>query len=520
MIKILWVALMAIVLSACGGSNNSGKNMNPGTTPPNTPLTTQAQINAFASSGFNAQRMAEAAKENAEMVLENAKKAHDLLNAITTQGSSGMTERNAQDILDASDTITQAIETIDGHLEAIKESETELKALVVEGDNKDTRDIALAVIEDIIPIVEGYKKNIEEIRDDADGIMMFVKTVEGTDDTKLTPSDHAKMVAEALQGVLTGDNGTPLTLPNIETYPTDPDQSFAARGDNRPDGLRTFAEIFRSNVSMQPRLNANVPAISIEGMSFDEVHGDTSGGSFATNTAATTGNAVTHRGISGFIISRGDAPADAPSARTADYGKGWYFVPETPNTLYTSGSGDSFMQARFARYAVWLSGDDPEAPTLNIHRGPGDGSLALGSTADLTAPDTDADNPLPASATYSGTAGGLSTRLTDGKATSSGSFTADVKLTAKFADAPTIGGTINNFKGDAVNTAWSLTLPDATVFALATDTAGTFNVNGNTTGNFRINGYGMDSEKRPLGVHGDFSNNFSDGTVVGAFAAK
>ena len=181
--------------------------------------------------------------------------------------------------------------------------------------------------------------------------------------------------------------------------------------------------------------------------------------------------------------------------------------------------------ALYADYGMWLEGTDA-APVLRTRMGLVDSGGTAG-TVDLTT----TDNGLAATATYSGTARGLSARTTgtgDDATTASGHFTADVSLSATFGASPTLGGTVRNFRAEAGQGGghvgpWSIDLP-ATGPRAGTgdirnapfDNVGT---DGHPTdGGWSAYAYGA-ADARPVGVYGGFQADFADGAAIGQFDA-
>ena len=108
----------------------------------------------------------------------------------------------------------------------------------------------------------------------------------------------------------------------------------------------------------------------------------------------------------------------------------------------------------------------------------------------------------------------------DGEITSiySGAFTADVSLTATFhATAPMLGGTVDNFQGNAVDPLWTVTFrrtdaPAGVVTAGKTIASG-------SDGVWSANSYGA-AAARPVGIFGGFNAHFKDGHAAGAYATR
>ena len=140
------------------------------------------------------------------------------------------------------------------------------------------------------------------------------------------------------------------------------------------------------------------------------------------------------------------------------------------------------------------------------------GNPALGAPAgDLT----------ESSASYAGKAAGMSVHMTfddQGARTgiSSGAFTADVSLTARFGAAPTVSGTVSGFEGDAVDAGWSVELGEAVLSGSieAGEARGT-----GQAGAWTARAYG-ETDQRPAGILGGFNAHFTDGHAAGAYATR
>ena len=183
--------------------------------------------------------------------------------------------------------------------------------------------------------------------------------------------------------------------------------------------------------------------------------------------------------------------------------------------------------ALYADYGMWLEGSDA-VPVLRTRMGLAGTDAEAAGTGELTS----TDNGLATSATYSGTARGLSARTaTSGgdSTTASGHFTADVSLSATFGASPTLGGTVRNFRAEAGQGGahvgpWSIDLPATGPRAGTGDIRnapfGNVGADGNpTAGGWSAYAYGLDGA-RPTGVYGGFQADFADGAAIGQFDAR
>jgi len=222
----------------------------------------------------------------------------------------------------------------------------------------------------------------------------------------------------------------------------------------------------------------------------------------------------------------------------------WVFTPSIdadggnlrggdPNLFrYTRNSDGTYTVAPYVDYGAWLTGDT--TLRLNLLAGVV-GPAARGQndykTVDVTTPHDDpgtlaSNDLLPATATYTGDAGGLAARTdSDTGVVASGHFTADVELNATFGANPTLGGTIDNFRSTSPGTAhvnpdWAATLNEGDLTSgtvgrgtVATETG----VNG---GDWAGVAWGTDPVLRPDGVYGGFRIDFTDGAAAGVYSAE
>ena len=235
-----------------------------------------------------------------------------------------------------------------------------------------------------------------------------------------------------------------------------------------------------------------------------------------------------YNGIPGAIFCLGGT--DGCKVTDGKLGAGWYFSPNDPKALYVANpdmAGMYMAATMYATYGYWLTynpaGTDPVGAAVGIALY----SDTTANTANLNLGQAGTgDDATDVTATYSGSAVGISKR-----GDASGQFTADVNLTAKFAVAPTLRGSISNFQGNAVGN-WSVLLNETALNANATfDTNGT-TAGGGTPGTWTAQGYGpmpVDHDgdsgtaaqnQRPSGFHGRFSANFGDGAAAGAYATR
>ena len=231
---------------------------------------------------------------------------------------------------------------------------------------------------------------------------------------------------------------------------------------------------------------------------------------------------VTFKGIDGVATCGTNGCAVKNEGGALKLTGDWYFTPtaaDAGNRWVADGS--AFKPTAWARYGYWLEESTGGDWTLRRE------TEAVGRTLNA---DSFASVPGANTATYSGDAHGVSVLTPTGAATQSGTFEADVSLTATFAGVNNtrVEGMIDDFRGDAVGSDWKLTLkstptgPSAggrlaggdVLGSAVGDTSGGRNLDGQWT----AHAYG-DADKRPTGFVGAFDGEFSDGTVAGVYHA-
>ena len=112
-----------------------------------------------------------------------------------------------------------------------------------------------------------------------------------------------------------------------------------------------------------------------------------------------------------------------------------------------------------------------------------------------------------------------------------GHFDADVSLMMTFGIAPSLDGMISNFRGDGVDTTWTVELKssvlssgvlgtaptDGTVGGAATDGSWTATAWGGAESDTTAN---TNPAARPEGVYGAFDAVFSNGAAAGVYATR
>ena len=181
-------------------------------------------------------------------------------------------------------------------------------------------------------------------------------------------------------------------------------------------------------------------------------------------------------GIPGTVYCLGD-DCEVGADGTANAGKlvgSWYFSPTSPMVYYEKvGDATDYSAELYVNYGHWLVVNDGQVSGQEANKGQvtvltyaalsdttftGDGVWAAADPTSTTA------GLRASSAIYEGMAAGRSVHKTvdsDNMVTDiqSGRFTASVTLTATFAGTQsTLGGMIDNFQGDAVDSSWEVEL--------------------------------------------------------------
>ena len=461
-------AAAALALAGCGGGGSSS------TAGPETPTDPPppANLTAMFAAAQTASDDAAAAGEAATAAVKSATDSAKMLTTTEVGGDSMKAMMNAQAILDARDDAAQAVMDAEAALAAAEKAQMDAM------DVADGHPQKAALMAAADAAVEAAEEQVMKAKAARDGTMLknAVAEVEGSN-KKGTPRSIANMVGSDIAAALaTGTTRGGTRIVHGATAPdTTLDTVMAAMVENDAQGM-TWAMIVGEDNIMKMRLgtvtadgsshtvgNGVLSVASLEGMTASAVA--PSGTDFGT-TGNADGNATggsTYMGIPGVVFCLGGS--DGCKVTDGKLGAGWYFSPGSPMAYYQSQKDDPATDAdesllyeaetMYASYGHWLTATgDPLAWTVNTFATSGGGAtvnLAAGTE----------DNGLADTATYSGSAAGMSVRTMgsgDSKTTDSGAFTADVMLTANFGAAPTVRGTINNFMGDAVGSGWSVNL--------------------------------------------------------------
>ena len=378
-----------------------------------------------------------------------------------------------------------------------------------------------------------------------------VEMVTGTDMAMpMTAADKGKEVAMAIAGALgptAADNGAgPRVTHGTDLAPTTGDNAVAMANRymmNDAMGM-TFAMIVGEGNLMDMRVAGTgggtriVRAMSVDGMKTMDLF-STVPDPVATADGTEIDADVEYKGIPGLLFCAGGDCMVEGAGDARKLTGSWYVAADNPMHYYMKPADDpetpavdeSRMYRQDTMYAIWghwlTVADNGEATVTTFARaGTSDGAPANPGNWDAADP-ADA-NLSGTTATYSGMAAGRSvhkTTDTNGMVTDiqSGRFEADVMLTAKFADTPMLGGTIDNFRAaqgsnpGAVDSSWTVTLTETTPIGGAV-ADGVADASGQD-GTWTATSHG-EADMRPAGIYGGFNAHFTDGHVAGAYATR
>ena len=471
------------------------------------------------------------AAEEAGMMAAGAEKTamekSGMLGTMQVAGDSSMAMMNAQAVLDAMGDADQAVMGAQRALDA-----AEAALATAEADHADNTTL-IAALEDAGMVAGAQLKAAMEVADDDAALQMAVDEVTGGEGVvpQGTPRSVATMVGRDIAMSLVPNvdgsgNRARGTLAN--TGPPDTTANELKVEEHDQMGMTWEMIVGKDNIMMSPlgQDRVSVPVASIMGMTASDVHAgltatDGENGSNMYADGSLTTNDATYNGIMGTVYCLGtDCEVD-------DDGKlagSWYFNPESDTNSYLKNDDGVYVnETLFSVYGHWLtsgiSGDET-IWTVNTYAN-SDG----GSSYDLTVATT-GDTLRDESATYSGKAVGMSVLKMDaadgmGQDIDSGRFTADVTLTAKFGESPTVGGTVDKFTGTSgVNENWTVSLQAATLATDGGETIGGLTVTTGQDGTWSNKAYGNDDGARPAGIFGGFNAHFSDGHASGAYATR
>ena len=484
---------------------------------------------------------AEGADMAAAQAGKDATKYSGMLTIEKVNGDSTKAMMNAQMVLDAQDAVDMALMDAEAAKMQAMNAKTAAEA-IPEGTAGKSQ--AIAALDAALMVANEAIKAVTAIRDGR-ALDDAVFEVIGTDGAG-TPRSIADTVGKFFDTALkptsaTNNQGAGVSPGDAATTTTGlPLDSQVMMDDSQ--GM-TWAQIAgEANVMMvragtvsadgtyaagnQPLSLASIAGMTAKTADVTDTNADVvvpTGSVLASGTDGAGFSTSTYMGISGAVICLGGT--DGCSITDGKLSDGWYFSPSLPKAYYVRNPDRTASEATpyvmdnlYAQYGYWLStADSGVTYTVNTY------SLRSGGTTG-TDFNVGADTDLAGSATYSGNAVGMSVRRTPkaggGNHFDSGMFTADVTLQATFGASPMLGGDVNNFQGDAVNSNWSVTLEKRAFTAGAiADTDGKSLASGQD-GYWSASAYGNDTAARPAGIFGEFNAHFLDGDVAGAYATR
>ena len=464
----------------------------------------------------NARDDATGAAEAADVALDTATTNSVLITtrAAGVAGNSAKATENAWSVLTAKADVDAAVVTAQGAVDAVA-------ALAPDAD-ADTTDALTRALNAAIAVANTQLAAAQAVADNP-SLAAAVAAVTGTEDNPMTPEDHGRLVAEDITAALEPTSATDGSRARGDHGTTAPDATAFPDAVMMDDAVgMTWAEIVTDAGKVLVSLPVSttggtelVDAASFAGMAAAAASsGTTPTGPVAYGTEYTDAN---YMGILGRSFCAGsDCSVDDDSNLTGS----WYFTPADVEAEYVGTTDDMnvttyAVEILYAQFGHWLT-EDTGNTAVNTYAMTGGNmssvDLGTGTFTDLTA-------------TYSGDAVGMSSTWTtdeDNLITSraSGAFTADVNLTATFDDTnPSLTGTIDNFVGPAVDSAWSVDLASQVL------SSGNFSDGATSTGPQAQSGgwtaqvYGA-ANARPTGFFGGFDAHFTDGHAAGAYAAR
>ena len=503
---ICGAALLALGVAACGGGGGTA-----------TSGSSSVDVAGLFAAAQDARDDAVAAVRAAERAVEDATKYAAMLDTSSVKGDSMTAIENARKVQDAETAADRAVLGAEAVLQALRDAKVEAEALP---SNHANRDSLIAVLEAGI----GYAQEwVEATREQAGSMALeaAVAAVRGADmDNPMGPVSHGEAVAMAIGGALGPAGGNDGRGARVEF-------DFIAAA--VPDGAvemddhlgMTWAAIVGDGNLREMRIAMTgggtrpVQAASAAGMDASAVIPvNTPANAVADGTELSNAlNGSVWQGIPGTVFCAGaDCGVSAEGALTGS----WYFTPDQPMAPYVA--ADDAMGYRpetvYARFGHWLT----------VVAGSGETTVhAYASTAAMGSPGLGAPSGdlTESSASYAGKAAGMSVHRSfddQGARTgiSSGAFTADVSLTARFGASPTVSGALSGFEGNAVDAGWRVELREAVLSASVE--AGEAKGSGQA-GEWTARAYG-ETGKRPAGILGGFNAHFTDGHAAGAFATR
>jgi len=465
----------------------------------------------------------------ANQAAEDAAKYAAMLTVLSVGGDSDLAEANARKVLAAEAAAGQAV--VDAEATRTRAINARAEADALPADNPDRATLIVALDAAVVEAAELIAA-ARAVRDSA-ALRAAVQAVAGADaQNPRTPAQIGTGVANAVGAALADDGGTPARVTVAGTLPADGAVTSTVVAFDDAQGM-TWAGIVGEANLVDQRIATGasttkaVKAVSVAGMMLTDVFAagsipsDIATAGDGTQYDASAGS--NYKAIAGVIFCAGsDCGVEGTGAAQTLAGS-WYFTPDDPAGSYVADTStqveDYVPELLYARYGHWLTVDGTGAVTVNVYSAPG----ASGTPQNFSLGVASGE---PSTATYTGNAAGMSVHRTfdvNGAQTgiASGAFTADVRLTARFGTSPTLEGSVESFRGSAVDSGWTVEFSEQ-AFGSGSFSDGTTNENtaGTNQGTWTATAYGDDSAKRPAGVYGSFDAYFPDGAAAGAYVAR
>ena len=507
---ICGAVLFALGVAACGGGGGGGTTMSG---------PSASDVTALFAVAQDARDETAAAAKAAERAVEDAMEYAEMLDALSFRGDSMTAIENARKVLDAETAADRAVMDAEAALQAARDANAEAAALPSDHANRGS---LIAALEAAIGYAE---ERVEAAREQAGGMALeaAVAAVRGTDtNNPMGPVSHGEAVAAAVGSALGPAGGNDGRGARVEF-----DYIAAAVPDGAVEmddhqGMTWAAIVGEANlrdmrIGMTGGGTRPVQAASVAATDASAaIPVNTPANGVADGTEFTNAvNGSAWQGVPGTVFCAGsDCEVSSGGLLTGS----WYFTPDLPREPYVAADdGMGYLrETLYARFGHWLTVVAGSGETT-VHAYAG--TAAMGNPA-LGAP---AGDLTESSASYAGKAAGMSVHMTfddQGARTgiSSGAFTADVSLTARFGAAPTVSGTVSGFEGDAVDEGWSVELGEAVLSGSIDIEFGEARGTGQA-GAWTARAYG-ETDQRPAGILGGFNAHFTDGHAAGAYATR
>ena len=506
------------------------------------------------------------AAKAAVQAVKDAVKYVDELTTFASKGESMTAQMNAQNVLDARTTTMESVTAAKDAMTALEMAETEAMALP---DDADRAALITAIGEAMTEVEEQIE--MAEAQVDDETLATSVRRIEYPDyevngngvvtkGEKRGAAYHGEKVAMVI--------GMAIDLPEptfgTAGFPPDPAATNVVNMEEDRIGM-TFADIVGEDNLMSMRIDrpagdadAGAGTVQVMAAAFDNMN------LAALDTAPTRADVDVdvdvddgdqfggmYKGIAGTIFCAGSdckiAGATEEDDGVADNGLevntssaltgSWYFAPGDAKETYTkAGTATVYSQEMdFVQFGYWFNTDAAGTDAAGALAG-NINVIAAIPTDRATDGDPDVDtsanetNELAGSATYSGTALGLSVYKPDDDddgehdSISSGAFTADVSLAAQFGSTDrTLSGTVTNFEGNAVNSSWTAYLDEA-LLSEAGVIPNTSTTNAEVAlapvgGTWTAIGEGA-TDERPAVFYGIFDAHWVDGDAAGGYSTR